>query len=76
MMVAAARAVGRCATQAAPADGPAPLLPPLEGMRAAAREIAVAAALAAVEDKVAPKMTEPEVRTAVTATQWSPAHAD
>ncbi|MEU1626357.1 NAD-dependent malic enzyme [Streptomyces sp. NPDC020096] len=74
MMVAAARAVGRCAAQAAAADGPAPLLPPLKGMREAAREIAVAAALAAVEDGVAPKMTEPEVRAAVAATQWTPAY--
>ncbi|MGW5664952.1 NAD-dependent malic enzyme, partial [Streptomyces sp. NPDC003758] len=52
--------------------GPAPLLPPLGGMREAAREIAVAAALAAVEDGVAPKATEAEVREAVEKTQWIP----
>lgn len=75
MMVAAARAVGRCAAQAAPADGPAPLLPPLADMREAAREIAVAAALAAIEDGVAPRAGEEQIRSAVEAAQWEPAYA-
>jgi malate dehydrogenase (oxaloacetate-decarboxylating) len=77
MRVAAARAVGRCATRAADGvTGPAPLLPPLSGMREAAREIALAAALAAVEDGVAPKATEAELRAAIEAAQWTPRYAD
>ncbi|GHK01369.1 NAD-dependent malic enzyme [Streptomyces sp. Y2F8-2] len=73
MLVAAARAVARRAAEAAAGvPGPAPLLPPLGGMREAAREIAVAAALAAVEDGVAPKATEAEVRQVVEKTQWIP----
>lgn len=73
MMVAAARAVGRCAVRSAPDDGgPAPLLPPLRDMREAAREIAVAAAVVAVEDGVAPHATEEELRAAVARTQWTP----
>ncbi|MEU0455373.1 NAD-dependent malic enzyme, partial [Streptomyces sp. NPDC006129] len=57
-------------------DGPVPLLPPLAGMREAAREIALAAALAAVEDGVAPQATEEELRKAVAQAQWSPRYAD
>ncbi|MFF4211333.1 NAD-dependent malic enzyme [Streptomyces sp. NPDC001796] len=73
MLVAAARAVARRAADAAVGvPGPAPLLPPLGGMREAAREIAVAAALAAVEDGVAPEASEAEVRQAVEKTQWIP----
>ncbi|MFJ4628323.1 NAD-dependent malic enzyme [Streptomyces sp. NPDC088847] len=73
MLVAAARAVGGCAARSVPDDGgPAPLLPPLGGMREAALEIAVAAAVAAVEDGVAPEATEDELRAAVTRTQWVP----
>lgn len=77
MMVAAARAVGDCAARFAPDDSgaPAPLLPPLGEMRDAARETAVAAAMAAVEDGVAPKATQAELRAAVEAAQWSPAYA-
>jgi malate dehydrogenase (oxaloacetate-decarboxylating) len=73
MMVAAARAVGRCAARSAPGDGaPAPLLPPLGQMRDAAREVALAAALAAVDEGVAPKATEDELRSAIQAAQWEP----
>jgi malate dehydrogenase (oxaloacetate-decarboxylating) len=73
MMVAAARAVGRCAARSATDDVvPAPLLPPLRDMREAAREIAVAAAVAAVEDGVAPHATEEDLRAAVVRTQWTP----
>ncbi|OUC95494.1 NAD-dependent malic enzyme [Streptomyces swartbergensis] len=73
MMVAAARAVAECAVRAAPGDdGPVPLLPPLNGMRESAREIALAAALAAVEDGVAPRTTEAELREAIAKTQWTP----
>ncbi len=73
MLVAAARAVGRCAARSVPDESaPAPLLPPLRGMREAALEIAVAAAVAAVEDGVAPEATEDELRAAVTRGQWVP----
>jgi malate dehydrogenase (oxaloacetate-decarboxylating) len=73
MLVAAARAVARRAAKAVRGlPGPAPLLPPVGGMREAARDIAVAAALAAVEDGVAPKATEAELRQAVEKTQWIP----
>ncbi|ELP67182.1 NAD-dependent malic enzyme [Streptomyces turgidiscabies] len=73
MMVAAARAVGRRAARSAPDDvAAAPLLPPLRDMRDAAREIAVAAATAAVEDGVAPHATEEDLRAAVARAQWTP----
>ncbi|MEU6223428.1 NAD-dependent malic enzyme [Streptomyces sp. NPDC047042] len=77
MMVAAARAVGDCAARYAPDDGdaPAPLLPPLRDMRDAVREIALAAATAAVQDGVAPKATREEMRAAVEAAQWNPEYA-
>ncbi|MFF1298662.1 MULTISPECIES: NAD-dependent malic enzyme [unclassified Streptomyces] len=74
MMVAAARAVGECAVRAG-TDEATPLLPPLAGMREAAREIAVAVAEAAVEDGVAPQATEAELRGAISATQWTPRYA-
>ncbi|MFD8227241.1 NAD-dependent malic enzyme [Streptomyces massasporeus] len=77
MLVAAARAVARCAVRAADgADLPVPLLPPLTGMRESAREIALAAALAAVEDGVAPQATEEELRKAVARAQWTPRYED
>lgn len=73
MLVAAAGAVARrAAEEAAGLPGPPPLLPAVAGMREAAREIAVAAALAAVEDGVAPKASEEELRRAVAETQWTP----
>ncbi|MFF7445594.1 MULTISPECIES: oxaloacetate-decarboxylating malate dehydrogenase [unclassified Streptomyces] len=71
MMVAAARAVGECAVRAGDGDA-TPLLPPLAGMRDAAREIALAVAQAAVEDGVAPEATEDELREAIARTQWTP----
>jgi malate dehydrogenase (oxaloacetate-decarboxylating) len=75
MLVAAARAVARCAVRAADGDdGPVPLLPPLTGMRESAREIALAAALAAVEDGVAPRATEEDLRKAVAEAQWTPSY--
>jgi len=79
MLIAAARAVGRCATRAAAdAEGLAstPLLPPLSAMRQSAREIALAAALAAVEDGIAPKATETELREAIEAVRWTPGYED
>ncbi|WP_184595492.1 NAD-dependent malic enzyme [Streptomyces violarus] len=77
MLVAAARAVAECAVRAANGDdGPVPLLPPLTGMRDSAREIALAAALAAVEDGVAPRATEEELRNAVAQAQWTPRYED
>jgi malate dehydrogenase (oxaloacetate-decarboxylating) len=73
-MVAAARAVGECAVQAG-VDGATPLLPPLASMRDAAREIALAVAVAAVEDGVAPEATEAQLREAIAKTQWTPRYA-
>lgn len=74
MMVAAAGAVAECALQAG-SDGATPLLPPLVGMRDAAREIALAVAKAVVEDHVAPQATEAELRAAISAAQWTPRYA-
>ncbi|MEU6371540.1 NAD-dependent malic enzyme [Streptomyces sp. NPDC046909] len=76
MLVAAARAIARCAAEAQDDDGPARLLPPLGGMRAAARDVALAAALAAVEDGVAPKATERQLRKAIASAQWTPGYSD
>jgi malate dehydrogenase (oxaloacetate-decarboxylating) len=45
-------------------------------MRESAREIALAAALAAVEDGVAPQATEDELRKAVAQAQWTPRYED
>ncbi|MBZ9645863.1 hypothetical protein [Streptomyces sp. PSKA30] len=56
-------------------DGTTPLLPPLAGMREAAREIALAVAKAAVEDGVAAEATEGELRAAISAVQWTPRYA-
>ena len=72
MMIAAARAVARFTVRSAPPGGPAPLLPPVGAMREAAVEVAVAVALTAVEDKVAPAASEAAIRAAVAATRWSP----
>ena len=44
-------------------------------MRDAAREIALAVAQAAVEDGVAPKATEAELREAIATAQWTPRYA-
>jgi malate dehydrogenase (oxaloacetate-decarboxylating) len=75
MMIAAARALG--AQAAASADGGvAPLLPPVGELRAATIEVAVAAAVAAVADGVAPSATEEELRAAVLRTRWEPAYQD
>ncbi|EFL30068.1 malate oxidoreductase [Streptomyces viridochromogenes DSM 40736] len=77
MLVAAARAVARCAVRAADGDDmPVPLLPPLSGMRESAREIALATALAAVEDGVAPQQTKEELRTAIAQAQWTPRYGE
>jgi malate dehydrogenase (oxaloacetate-decarboxylating) len=43
-------------------------------MRESAREIALAAALAAVEDGVAPRATEEDLRKAVAEAQWTPSY--
>ncbi|MFF4780879.1 NAD-dependent malic enzyme [Streptomyces griseorubiginosus] len=71
MMVAAARALGDCAVRAG-TDGATPLLPPLASMRDAARDIALAVALTAVEDGVAPEADEEQLREAIATTQWTP----
>jgi len=73
MLVAAARELGAIAAESATTD-PAPLLPPVADLPATARRIAVAAALAAVADGVAPTMDEKAVRAAVWDTAWEPAY--
>jgi malate dehydrogenase (oxaloacetate-decarboxylating) len=73
MLVAAAQALGAAAAK----DGASgTLLPPIGTMREVAYEVALAAALAAVEDGVAPSATEDELRAALTANQWQPAYPD
>jgi malate dehydrogenase (oxaloacetate-decarboxylating) len=73
MLVAAAKALGAAAAK----DGASgTLLPPIGTMREVAYEVALAAALAAVEDGVAPSATEDELRAALTANQWQPAYPD
>ncbi|MEU3794239.1 NAD-dependent malic enzyme [Streptomyces fructofermentans] len=76
MMVAAGRAVGRFAAAHTSGDGgPALLLPPLARMREAAREVALAAALAAVDEGVAPVADEAALRAAIESAQWEPAYS-
>jgi malate dehydrogenase (oxaloacetate-decarboxylating) len=48
------------------------LLPPLARMREAAREVALAAALAAVAERVAPDKDEATLRAAIASAQWEP----
>ncbi len=72
MMQAAAAALG--SHSPARDDPRASLLPPVAGLRAAAREIAVAVALAAVDDGVAPPAGEAELRAGVAARQWTPSY--
>ena len=72
MLAAAAQALGTAA--AADKGAVAPLLPPIGTMREVAYDVALAAALAAVEDGVAPRATEAELRDALTRTRWTPAY--
>mgnify|MGYP003340039258 CR=1 FL=1 len=67
---AAAEALGRLSP--AIMDSSAPLLPELRHAREVAVEIALAVALQAIEDGVAPSATEEELRDAVLANQWYP----
>ena len=53
-------------------DPSASLLPPLTDLRRVASEIAIAVAVAAQKDGVAPPLTVDELRARVTATQWTP----
>ena len=73
MLVAAAKALG---TAAAKHGASGTLLPPIGTMREVAYEVALAAALAAVSDGVAPSANEDELRAALHATQWQPAYPD
>jgi malate dehydrogenase (oxaloacetate-decarboxylating) len=70
MLIAAAERLG----ELSPAihDSSAPLLPQLSQARDVALEIALAVALQAVHDGVAPPATEAELREAVSANQWYP----
>ncbi|HEY2195220.1 MAG TPA: NAD-dependent malic enzyme [Actinomycetospora sp.] len=72
MMRAAARALG----DASPAlgDPRAPLLPPWADVRDVADDIAVAVAVQAVADGVAPQVTEDELRSAAQSTRWEPGY--
>ncbi|QMU70224.1 NAD-dependent malic enzyme [Streptacidiphilus sp. P02-A3a] len=73
MLVAAAKALG---TAAAGHGASGTLLPPVGTMREVAHEVALAAALAAVADGVAPAADEDELRAALRANQWQPAYPD
>jgi malate dehydrogenase (oxaloacetate-decarboxylating) len=52
--------------------GSAPLLPSLGMLRDSTRKVALTVALAAVDDGVAPKATEADLRGAIEASQWVP----
>lgn len=70
MLIAAAEALGRLSP--AITDASAPLLPELRHARQIAVEIALAVALQAIDDGVAPSASEEELRDAVMANQWYP----
>lgn len=70
MLIAAAEALGRLSP--AITDSSAPLLPELRHAREVAVEIALAVALQAIEDGVAPLASKEELRDAVLANQWYP----
>ena len=70
MLIAAAEALGSLSP--AITDSSAPLLPELRHARDVAIEIALAVALQAVKDGVAPSATEEELRDAGMANQWYP----
>ncbi|MEY4685316.1 MAG: NAD-linked malate dehydrogenase [Pseudomonadota bacterium] len=70
MLIAAAEALGKLSP--ALSDSAAPLLPELRHARDVAVEIALAVALQAIQDGVAPSATEEELREAVMANQWYP----
>jgi malate dehydrogenase (oxaloacetate-decarboxylating) len=72
MMVAGARALGESAAGFHLAGDSIPLLPPLGRMRDAAREVALAVALAAVDEGVAPEASEADLRAAIAEAQWVP----
>jgi malate dehydrogenase (oxaloacetate-decarboxylating) len=72
MMRAAARALG--AASPALRDADAPLLPPWADVRAVAEDIAVAVAVQAVADGVAPARNEDELRALVRSTRWTPTY--
>ena len=72
MMRAAARALG--AASPALRDADAPLLPPWADVRAVAEDIAVAVAVQAVADGVAPSRGEDELRALVRSTRWTPTY--
>jgi len=70
MLIAAAEALGKLSP--ALSDPAAPLLPELRHARNVAIEIALAVALQAIQDGVAPSASEEELREAVMANQWYP----
>jgi malate dehydrogenase (oxaloacetate-decarboxylating) len=70
MLIAAAEALGRLSP--AITDSSAPLLPELRHAREVVVEIALAVALQAIEDGVAPLASKEELRDAVLTNQWYP----
>ncbi|HEX4770519.1 MAG TPA: NAD-dependent malic enzyme [Bryobacteraceae bacterium] len=72
MMLAAARTLG--GNSPALKDPSASLLPPLTEIRRVAAEIAVAVAIEAQKDGVAPKISEDELRQRVLKAQWTPSY--
>jgi malate dehydrogenase (oxaloacetate-decarboxylating) len=72
MMLAAARTLG--GNSPALKDPSASLLPPLADIRRVAADIAVAVGIEAQKDRVAPAMSEDELRQRVRNTQWTPAY--
>ena len=74
MLLDAARTLVRLSP--AGADRHTPLLPPLGGLRDAAREIAVAVGRTAQAAGAAPRTSLEELRRRVAATQWVPSYPD
>jgi malate dehydrogenase (oxaloacetate-decarboxylating) len=70
MFLEAARALAE--NSPALKDDSAPVLPPLTDLRRVAADIAVAIGMAAQKEGVAPQMSEDDLRSRVTATQWTP----
>ncbi|HEX4220873.1 MAG TPA: NAD-dependent malic enzyme [Pseudonocardiaceae bacterium] len=73
MLVAAAKALGVSSARAAESGT---LLPPIGTMRTVAHQVALAAAQAAIDDGVAPEVSEDDLRAALRACQWQPAYPD
>ncbi|QFY41209.1 NAD-dependent malic enzyme [Candidatus Methylospira mobilis] len=73
MLIAAAEALGRCSP--ALRDASESLLPHLENARRVAARVALAVALQAVSDGVAPAANEEQLRQRIAGAQWLPAYS-